>query len=643
MKLCLFKQLKIFFGLSLFLVSVFCLGNSAKATISLSDIQYYYTFDTTSGNDIVEIASSTKNLTKYEGNGRTIGTTSTAQFVQAIVSANNGGDNAENAGYYKAGSFSETSSGSFTWSIWAKTNNPAGNATLFGGTEGDNYSVQFRSYTSLNFQFKKQGGGYCDSTFTNINPNDNAWHNFIIQGTWGSLSTTFKIYVDGVDKSVSLASCDALPDATGTDGLAVAVQRSTRTYGFQGYLDDFALFNKLLSETEIGYLQTMSVEDAIGYTGQTCGDSVCEGTETFTNCPQDCPVPPDFCGDNICNGTETFGTCPQDCQPIEDSGSFWTQQIHTCYYNLPCLILFAYNTQIFHSLSDTITLTQCESKDITDETTTLTCATSTDISTTGVPAARELYWNDPGEVTIPIPSNYWATSSQWTLYGAKFQGDSTFQLTQFYIKWIEAPAWVIPEEPATTSLFTLMGTSTHNLACSAESWEKAASSTAWFNWDSLRCSGTEELLNLLSKINDGMTSFINQTIDRGRNIFPFSIPIKISQSYQTAASSTLPTELAALDLTNDNGDIIVYLPPTTGDHAFGVSATSAILSFGPTDMAPAGPAHTFWDLWRALTTWVTWGLFILELCYFGFQLFEEIKPGDKFNYTEKDYYPFVDK
>jgi hypothetical protein len=48
----------------------------------------------------------------------------------------------------------------------------------------------------------------------------------------------------------------------------------------------------------------------------SCGDGLCNGTDTCSNCPQDCgvcPPPPPSCGDGQCNGSETCSSCPQDC------------------------------------------------------------------------------------------------------------------------------------------------------------------------------------------------------------------------------------------------------------------------------------------------------------------------------------------
>lgn len=50
-----------------------------------------------------------------------------------------------------------------------------------------------------------------------------------------------------------------------------------------------------------------------------CGDGVCEGDETYTNCPTECAKPTEpilpvsQCGNNICDAEENCQTCGQDC------------------------------------------------------------------------------------------------------------------------------------------------------------------------------------------------------------------------------------------------------------------------------------------------------------------------------------------
>lgn len=59
-----------------------------------------------------------------------------------------------------------------------------------------------------------------------------------------------------------------------------------------------------------------------------CGDSVCNGTETYASCPADCHliivtpyfpvtlIPMPICGNDVCESGETPFTCPADCHLI---------------------------------------------------------------------------------------------------------------------------------------------------------------------------------------------------------------------------------------------------------------------------------------------------------------------------------------
>ena len=57
-----------------------------------------------------------------------------------------------------------------------------------------------------------------------------------------------------------------------------------------------------------------------------CGDKVCEGDETVTNCPKDCAK----CGDNICSSTENLTTCPKDCSVCGDNQCTGSETVSSC-------------------------------------------------------------------------------------------------------------------------------------------------------------------------------------------------------------------------------------------------------------------------------------------------------------------------
>lgn len=60
---------------------------------------------------------------------------------------------------------------------------------------------------------------------------------------------------------------------------------------------------------------TTSLSVVVVSSAPYCGDSVCNGGETCSSCPQDCGACPivSYCGDAVCNNGETCSSCQQDC------------------------------------------------------------------------------------------------------------------------------------------------------------------------------------------------------------------------------------------------------------------------------------------------------------------------------------------
>lgn len=52
----------------------------------------------------------------------------------------------------------------------------------------------------------------------------------------------------------------------------------------------------------------------------SCGDGVCNGTETCSSCESDCQACPEYCGDGTCNNGELCSTCATDCGSCEYCG-----------------------------------------------------------------------------------------------------------------------------------------------------------------------------------------------------------------------------------------------------------------------------------------------------------------------------------
>ena len=59
-----------------------------------------------------------------------------------------------------------------------------------------------------------------------------------------------------------------------------------------------------------------------------CGDGICNGDDTCSNCPRDCGLCP-LCGDGTCNGNETCSNCSQDCGACTYCGDGIVQKPNT--------------------------------------------------------------------------------------------------------------------------------------------------------------------------------------------------------------------------------------------------------------------------------------------------------------------------
>lgn len=612
------KKSKISFLFSLFLLlGIFSAAPTKAATFSkLVDV---WTFDNT-------LTSSIASTTLTVDNPGNL-SYPTGKFNAAV-------SNIYGSSFYETQTYDMPTNG-YSISYWYKGNGNDYVFQYFSAWGSILYKYRIESNNVL-FDGLPDGNTTCSNVVNNIASSGifattTVWHLISAEVS----TTQFKIYYN--DHQL-LYSCD-LAGTQNYSGKHINGSGFRNNNATNGIWDDFAIYNDILTANEMTGIYNASTS-VLNYSNAYCGDASCNDTETFNTCPQDCPLPPEHCGDNICNGVETFSTCPQDCPYIEDTGSFWTQPIHTCYYGNACILTFAFNTQIFHAFSDEISLTQCESKDLYDEETALSCATSEDLGTYGVPAAQELYLNDPGTVSIPIPSTNWATSSQLTLYGAKIQGTDTFQLVQFYVKWIKAPEWLEPPVKATSSMLMLFGTSTTVLACSAEDWTKANESTSWFNWTDMRCHGTKQVYDLMAIVSDRIEGFVNQTLNSGKNIFPFSLMIKVGECYKNSATSTISNIVPAGFLDN-NGNLVGVIEP---ENSYGLEATTTIISFGPTEMIPP-KFQAYLNWWIDLTTYITWFAFIFGLLILGGKTFEIIMGGQKnnFQYSEKNYFPFTDE
>jgi len=82
----------------------------------------------------------------------------------------------------------------------------------------------------------------------------------------------------------------------------------------------------------------------------------------------------------------------------------------------------------------------------------------------------------------------------------------------------------------------------------------------------------------LATSSEDISSLVNSSIDIMGSVFPFTIPVEIYRQFEIASTSSLPNELNFLDITDENGDVILNLP-----NAWFNGATTTFLVFGSND------------------------------------------------------------
>lgn len=345
------------------------------------------------------------------------------------------------------------------------------------------------------------------------------------------------------------------------------------------------------------------------------------------------PSIPAYCGDTICQpATENCNTCASDCGVCQNS--FWTLAKDTCVQDYPCPLTFYFDQNYFTG-NDYIYVYKASGTSATAP-----YNTYYDLIGNGVINPAELVFNIdllaelntfsyPGQTTYPLNND----KSERQLYRAEIyrNGTSTqgtFSGTILFERdWAPtsygADLWGNPyvytspwkTGTSTTPIFTtLFGTSTHALACSAADWADAnADPEGWFNWTKMRCNSTESILTLIAKIGEGIGDAIHSIGQGFLNMFPLNIIIQIKSSWETSASSTLPTNLAWLEEEIDQ-DGNIYINPA---QAF---ASSSITGITDTNIViwgkNMGGTLPNWEIWRLRIRAIIGYIIISAFLYF---------------------------
>jgi hypothetical protein len=94
---------------------------------------------------------------------------------------------------------------------------------------------------------------------------DTNWHQYVLSGTWGSLGSTMHVYKDNAEISGSWNNSSPKNMVCDNSLYTFEIGARGNQYGIEGYVDDVAYYNKILSNDERILLQTNSIEDILNF------------------------------------------------------------------------------------------------------------------------------------------------------------------------------------------------------------------------------------------------------------------------------------------------------------------------------------------------------------------------------------------
>lgn len=500
--------LKIFiFGIVGLLLSFFFI-NIAKADISESDLLYYYDFDSaTSSETCYEYASSTKNLTLI---GEATGTT-TAEYIRSVSFLNAGNDTSgtNNDRCQGSGDYTTTwqlpTGNDFSFSFWfKKIADPAVEANIIYDDKGGSgnciwYAVRELANQKIKFIFHASGG-WAEWTSTSAVFTDTNWHFYTIIGQYTGMTTNFKVYQDGFNEiagswnNTTYANQSVITSSCGSTGHYLMLgSRNDSIYGVNGYLDDTAMFNKMLNLDERGDLLASSINEILNPTTSSFAG---EGDVLFF-----------FTNPYLCSNAST------------------------------CILKYVYNQDYFYN-HDYIDIYYRGSPTAT---TTTWVASSSVVDFNDILNRKEnglSFLTLTGTSTLSGLTYYDIIGHIYTTPGNVYSTSSTEIAYTLIVNWVEgfiAGDLGINNTSTDNNLFSV---DTYHLACDDATWESTSSVPfLGINLDFTICKYKKWLLDVGIQPISWLLAKINNIKDELLDIFPFNIIETIKSDW---ASSTAP-------------------------------------------------------------------------------------------------------
>lgn len=488
--------------------SLFFSVSAANATIISSDVIQYYPFDGT-GNAVeyeyFHSTSTTYKLTEYEANGKTVNYTVGGKFGGAIESPNNDGSTSDGACFKTTSLYAPTGSGEFAFSFWYKTDTTGSYNTTFANYQQSKGSLSLRPSTSYWAYFGD--GSWRNDSLGDILDNDNNWHLVVIQGTWGSMNSDSQLYIDGT-LTLSNFGGTFTPDSTGHSSELGLLGYNGGTgecqQGMKGSLDDFAIYNRKLTQFEVNSLLYDPLSDIV--------NPPPSGLTIAIN---------DF--DATTQRLHLYGLC-------EQSGS-------------------GINQMRIVGLADNATTSQPVLPDP------LGVWRGSLVDCDGTYNA----YYDGGGLTgthwVAIDDTFYGT--QWVVWEQDFNATSTPD-------WEFSYGYMSQDDPeGTASRLACSDTewATPDPVIGID-WLSATTSVPAFNFTKIKCNIAKQWYISMFSIRDQSKTAGNNAALALQQIFPFNFSKAIQNSWAQSASSTLPSGLEFLNSEDSNGNITV--PITIG-------------------------------------------------------------------------------
>nr|WP_319266067.1 LamG domain-containing protein [uncultured Draconibacterium sp.] len=148
---------------------------------------------------------------------------------------------------------------SFSYSVWLKFSSvPTANKRILGNWDasGGAYSVQLRYSTSATecFVLIYDGSNGASVNITTADMTDGNWHNIVV--TVDHTTTTLSVYADGsLEGSADYSTLNSLA-STGDMMLGKGKEDDSSSRFFNGYFDQFAIWDRALSSTDAATVAT---------------------------------------------------------------------------------------------------------------------------------------------------------------------------------------------------------------------------------------------------------------------------------------------------------------------------------------------------------------------------------------------------